>query len=420
MLRAARNVPVAVVTLFQRNPWIGWIGWGIFVVTALARTHPRRFGSTFSAYLDAAQRLWTGGEAYDPTTLGDFLYFPLTLLIYVPFTLLDRVTAAALALTIDVVFFTWACTALMVALTSPERRPIDAIALTGVPLLINIPAAWFNFKGVQAQVPMTAAMMAASAAMIGSRWLAASLWLFVAIAMKPLAIVMVLLCGALVREMRLLLVAAVAAVVLIPFAILDWSYLAGQYEAMGLKLWHIATAPPAQWVYQADFSTMVRALGVELPAGAALAIRIAAALGTLALAWRVRRHGGSRSFAFAVLILSGCYLTLFGARNEFLSFIVLTPSLAVLAGPIVIRNPADYRGWLLIVAALLLGFAFELSVDVTLKPAIVTAIYLWLAWMMAVPQRWRELVEGNGTMPSGASEQAVADAVAGTSGLAKT
>jgi hypothetical protein len=269
------------------------------------------------------------------------------------------------------------------------------IALAGVPLLINIPAAWLNFKGVQAQVPMTAAMMAACVAMIGSRWRVASFWLFVAIAMKPLAIVMVLLCGALVREMRLPLVGAIAAAFLLPFAFLEWSYLAAQYQDMGLKLWHIATAPPAQWIYQADFSTMVRALGVQLPAGLALGIRIAAALGTLALAWRVKRNGGAHSFAFAVLMLSGCYITLFGPRNEFLSFIVLTPSLAVLAGLMLMRNDADYRGWLLIVAAVVLGFAFDLATDAVLKPAIVLAIYAWLAWLTAVPARWRAIVEGD-------------------------
>ena len=322
----------------RRYPWIGWTGWGIFVVVALARTHPRRFASTFAAYLDAAQRLWAGGQVYDPATLGDFLYFPLTLLIYLPFTLLDRVTAAALALSIEAAFFTWACATLAVALAPEFKRRVDVIALAGIPLLITIPAAWFNFKGVQAQVPMTAAMMAACAAIVGSRWLTASFWLFVAIAMKPLAIVMVLLCGALVREMRAPLIAAVAAVILLPFAVLDWGYLIQQYEAMGLKLWHIATAPPAQWIYQADFSTMVRALGVELPASVALGIRVAAALGTLALAWRVKREASLRSFASAVLLLSGCYITLFGPRNEFLSFIVLTPSLAVLACGMLARD----------------------------------------------------------------------------------
>jgi hypothetical protein len=412
MLRALRNVRVAIVTPFRRYPWIGWVAWGIFVVAALARTHPRRFASTFAAYLDAAQRLWAGQQVYDPATLGDFLYFPLTLLVYVPFTLLDRVTAAALAMLLGAAFFTWACTMLTVALLR-DRRMIDAIALAGIPLLINIPAAWFNFKGVQAQVPMTAAMMAACVAMIGSRWRMASFWLFVAIAMKPLAIVMVLLCGALVREMRLPLIGAVAAVILLPFAFLDWSYLAVQYQAMAVKLWHIATAPPAEWIYQADFSTMARGLGVPLPAGVALGVRIAAALGTLALAWRVRRDGGTKSFAFAVLVLSGCYITLFGPRNEFLSFVVLTPALAVLAGLLLMRNDADGRGWLLILAALMLGFTFDYhDVDGVLKPAIVLAIYVWLARLMVVPARWRGIVEGDEPLRTSASDP-IAGVVAG-------
>jgi ascorbate-specific PTS system EIIC-type component UlaA len=63
------------------------------------------------------------------TTLGDFLCFPLTLVIYVPFTLLDRVTAATLVMLLGAVFFTWACTMLTVALLPRERRMIDSIAL---------------------------------------------------------------------------------------------------------------------------------------------------------------------------------------------------------------------------------------------------------------------------------------------------
>ena len=144
---------------------------------------------------------------------------------------------------------------------------------------------------------------------------------------------------------------------------------------------------------------MLRAFGVPLPAGVALGIRLAAALGTLALAWRVKRDGGPRSFALAVLVLSGCYITLFGPRNEFLSFIVLTPSLAALAGLVLIRDEADYRGWLLIAAAVVLGFAWNLRVDAVLKPAIVTVIYVWLAWLMASSERWREIVEGNVAAP---------------------
>ena len=111
-------------------------------------------------------------------------------------------------------------------------------------------------------------------------------------------------------------------------------------------------------------------------------------------------------FAFAVLILSGCYITLFGPRNEFLSFIVVTPSIALLAALLLNRDAADYRGWLLIAAALVLGFAWTLAIDAVLKPAIVTAIYIWLAWLMAVPARWRALVEGDEPLRAGAGDHA--------------
>ena len=86
MLKAAKSAGDAIVGLFRRHAWIAWIGWAIFIAVALARVHPRRFASTFAAYLDAAQRLWAGQQVYDPNTLGDFLYFPLTLLVYAPFT----------------------------------------------------------------------------------------------------------------------------------------------------------------------------------------------------------------------------------------------------------------------------------------------------------------------------------------------
>ena len=44
---------------------------------------------------------------------------------------------------------------MMPALSPRNGRADDAVAPVGVLLFINIPAVWFNFKGIQAQVPMT-------------------------------------------------------------------------------------------------------------------------------------------------------------------------------------------------------------------------------------------------------------------------
>lgn len=376
--------------LVERFPWLGWVGWIAFCVLALARTHPRRFAAAFGYYLEFAQKFAARETLYDPKSLTDVSYWPSTLVVLVPFTLLDATVSAVIVLTVSIVALTWAAIDLMRAL-KPSRG--DALMLAGLLLLINIPAAWYNFKHVQLHILMTAGMMAAAACMIRERWLLATLWLFVALVVKPIAIVMVLLCGALVPKMRIPLFVAVVIGSLLPFAFAHSDYLMEQYRLFGLKLWTVASSPPSEWIYQADFSTMLKSIGIVLPGTVSVPLRLVAALGTLWLAWCVStRNRGA--FALAVLMLSGCYLTLFGPRNENVSFLVLTPAITALALLMLVHDRTDWRPWLLIGAAMVLGFVVSLEVDRFVKPAIVTAIYIWLIYLMTVPVRWRLLVEG--------------------------
>ncbi len=90
------------------------------------------------------------------------------------------------------------------------------------------------------------------------------------------------------------------------------------------------------------------------------------------------------------------WFTLLGPRNKFLSLIVLTPALTVIALLLLGRRADHWRGWLLIAAALLRGFSINLATDAVVKPAVVLAIYVWLAWLMAQPGRWLAVVEGAG------------------------
>ncbi len=390
MFAAAARAPGAIAGLFRKYPWIGWAGWIVFVAAVLIRMHPRRFGAAFQYYLDFAAKLWAEQTIYDPASLGDVSYWPSSLLLFVPLTPLDSTVAGVIALSIFAGLFTYAAVSLTRALLDDRA---DALLLAGVLLLINIPAAWYHFKQVQLHIPMTAGMMLAAAAMIRARWSAAALWLVLALIAKPLALVMALLAGVLAPRMRLLLIAGIVAGFALPFAFVGANYLAGQYQLFGLKLWAVATAPPAEWVYQADFTTLLRAVGIVLPGPVSFAVRLVAALGTLALAWNVRRAGGSKALALALLLLSGCYITLFGPRNENVSFLVVTPSITALGLLMLLRNETDWRGWVLLLAAPVLGFVISLPVDAVVKPAVVMAIYLWAARQMIVPERWRLLVE---------------------------
>ena len=381
----------AIAEWFAKNPWVGWVSWIVFCVSILVQTGPKRFGSTFSVYLDYADKLWSRQPLYDATTLDGFNYWPASLLIYIPVLRFDPVVAGWIMITFAMGVFTFACVKLLDALL-PQERPVSAMTAAGILLLINIPAAWFNFKYIQAQILMTSGMILGATAMMRGRWLLASLWIFLAAVMKPLAIVMLLLCGAVQPRMRLPLIAALIAGFLLPFAFVEWSYMAEQYRTWVAKLSFMAHVMPTDWPYQADFQTMLDTFRIVVPPNVATGIRFAAAFGTLALAWRISRIEGRTVFPLAVLILSGCYITLFGPRNEFLSFLVLTPGLTALAFVLFGRDAQDTRGWLLIAAVLVLGFSVSFPVDRVTKPFVVTLIYIWLIWLTLDPQRWRELL----------------------------
>lgn len=381
----------AVAEWFAKNPWVGWAAWIVFCISILVQTGPKRFGSTFSVYLDFANRLWSRQPLYDATTLDGFNYWPSSLLIYIPVLRLDPVVAGWIMITFAMGVFTWACVKLLDALL-PQERPVSAMTAAGILLLINIPAAWFNFKYIQAQILMTSGMMLGAAAMMRGRWHLASLWIFLAAVMKPLAIVMLLLCGAVQPRMRLALIGALIAGFLLPFAVVEWSYMTEQYKAWMLKLSFMAHVMPTDWPYQADFQTMLDTVGIVVPPHIATAIRFAAAFGTLALAWRISKIEGRTIFPLGILLLSGCYITLFGPRNEYLSFFVLTPGLTALAFVLFGRDAKNMRGWLLIAAVLVLGFSVSFPVDRVTKPLVVTLIYIWLIWLTLTPQRWRDLL----------------------------
>jgi len=393
----------AIIGFFQRLPWFGWAVWLLVCTILVVQAAPRRIGSTFNVYFETARLFAAEQPLYDPERIDNFLYWPVSLLLYRPLVACEAITAARIVLALSVALLSLACVQLMQALLGsppywrggePGPRPHArlAVALAGTLLLINLPAAWFNLKSVQAQVAMTAGMLLAAAAMMRGSFRLAAAWLFFAAVVKPLALVMLLLCAALERRMRLALAAALIACILLPFLFADPSYVAEQYRLWLRKLWSLANVAPRDWPYQADIQTLLDGLGIILPRSVMLAIRLIAALGTLALAWRVAAVASRREFGLAVLLLAGCYITLFGPRNEFLSFLVLTPALAALALLLLLQNPGDRRGWLLILAALLLGMVWALAVDRVLKPAIVVFVYGWLAWLMVTPQRWQKLL----------------------------
>jgi hypothetical protein len=165
-----------------------------------------------------------------------------------------------------------------------------------------------------------------------------------------------------------------------------------QYRLWIAKLQQLTSVDPGEWLYQADFATMLDTFGITLPHALQTVIRLAAALGFLALVWRIARYGNIVVFAVAVTLYAACYINLFGPRNEFLSFLVLTPTLAGIALMLLKRNVHDQRAWLLIVAVLAIAFHGALEVDRVVKPLLTFVVLGWMIWMTIDMRRWVEML----------------------------
>jgi hypothetical protein len=384
-----QRLHVTLLGLLQRFPWFGWAIWIVIVVAVLLRMHPRRYGAAFGYYFDFALSLWAEEPVYDPSKLAGVSYWPSSVLMFIPLARFGETPAAAISFAIFAALLTWAAVALVRALL--DDRP-GAIWIAGLLLAVNALPGWYHFKHVQLQIPMVAAMMLAAAALMRERYSLSAFWLTIALILKPISLVMLSLTAATVPRMRVQLIAGMLIAAALPFAFLHWHYLIGQYQELGMKLWTVTTAPPGEWIYQADFTTLLRAAGIVLPGKVTFVIRLAVALGTLWLAWRVRETGDRKAFALALLTLSGLFITLFGPRNENVSYLAVTPAISAVAFLMILRNAADLRGWVLIAACQALGYVVSVPIDVVTKPAIMVVIYIWFAALMVEPGRWCALM----------------------------
>jgi hypothetical protein len=246
----------------------------------------------------------------------------------------------------------------------------------------------------QMQMPMTSAMICAAVAGMRGRWQAMAWWLVLAIALKPLAVVMALLAVAVVPQTRLPMALGIAALLLVPFGFQNWNYVAAQYGGYLENLSVIANAPPGQWYAQTEISTLFRSIGWELSSPARLAIRVGAAIGVLVLAWRIAAIGMARATAFALLILATCYIGLFNPRQENVSFIVVAPGIAALAMVYLGRNIADIRGWIWLALAILVEVNWRngTRAGAWLYPGWMVLIWVGLLRLMIDPRRWCNLL----------------------------
>jgi alpha-1,2-mannosyltransferase len=340
---------------------------GIAAITLL-KNDPR---SVTHEYGRAAGLWWQGQPIYTDGAHG-FLYLPQAAMAFTPFTWLPNAPREIV----------WRCAGLALLVFGVRRLSgllfmafKDAAFLIATPLVIV--SALGSAANGQTNIHLAGLFALCFADLIDKRWSRVAIWLMLALACKPTAVVMVLLVGAVyIRPMWWRLGVAIAVFALLPFAHPNPAYVGGQYQDCLAKL--AAASQPGD-SFQ-DFRGLLIEFGlvhvervaatsrhagsiVQTPPEAVLTVvRVVAALLTLALVVIASRRFRDVGRAVILYTLGAIYLTLFNPRTEGLGYILLGVPAAMWA----VRE-LHHRRWAAAVFFIFFALSTQLSTQIAMN-----------------------------------------------------
>lgn len=301
----------------------GWLLWAVYavVVATVTFTDPATPGQVYSIYREASLA-WHASEVVYRQDGTGFLYLPSSAVLFTPFALLPFAWAATLWRIVNIGLL---AAGLWRFCGAPRRQgPTRGFLLA---TLVVTPLVWSCARHGQMTLAMAALLLAGTADLAAARTNRAAVWLCLALAVKPLALVVWLLVLALHPAMRLRLALGLLAVLGLPFLTQSWGYALEQYQAAVAALRHAAIH--AQDSPQAQVFWSLRELGVELAMPIQTGMQAAGAVATLALCWLARRRCPPWDAALLLYTLGVGYLLLFSHKTERNTYALLAPPMAM-------------------------------------------------------------------------------------------
>jgi hypothetical protein len=296
-----------------------WIGLFLVATTSSFSGHRR----TVTHHYQAASEHWFAGQALYRNDGDGFLYFPQSAILYSPFAFLPG----------DLGEIVWRGAILGVfaygvfRLTQVARRTsgIDFFALTTI---ICVPLAFSSERNGQATLIMAGLMMLAASELVDERWWRAAMYLSLAVAIKPLSLVLAVMAVILYPETIRPLAACALFWILVPFVTADGQYVVNQYMSCESML-HAAVdrGHDANW---AQVFGLLQVVGVDMPPVWRLLVQTLAAVATLGLGWYAQRRMPRNWAGIYCYGLAICYLMLFNPRTENNSYSALGPMIGLI------------------------------------------------------------------------------------------
>jgi hypothetical protein len=258
--------------------------------------------------------------------------------------------------------------------------------------VLSLPIVWGNAQNGQANLPMAGLMLHVAVELVARHWNRAALGLVLLVALKPLAVVPLLLVGALYRQMWWRLLSGLAILALLPLLKGDLSYAVEQYRLCILKMRSAAAPEDGRWQ---DVTGILRAFKWQVPDLALTAVRGAAALGTLGVAWVARQRWGEPLGSLGVLTLATVYICLFNPRTEGMTWVLTIGPMLLFACVQALDNRWRTAALLLTVAIVIdAGHVLTGGVNTYLRPI---AGLVFLGWFILAAFDWRPRVTDSGS-----------------------
>jgi len=362
----------------SRAAWLRWAAFAfclaIFVaIMADARRAPDKH-TTMPTYRLAATNWWAGVDAYSKDQHGGFLYFPQAAFLFSPFNSLPFELGEIAWRAFIFGLYVYALVRLHDFFLSKDGVRSNKSFLLLV--LLAVPCALASLRNAQFDLPLAALIVMTAAEIAASRWIAATVWLCLAVALKPLAVVPLLLFGAIYWKLIPRVIIGLLIVLALPF--LHWSpaYVAHEYYRCVETLMSASKGEEPKF---SDLAALLSHVGYNPSYELKTVVRVIFAAVYFGIGWVAARRLSLAEAAWVIGALSADYLMLFNPRTEACSYVFLGPWVASLALLYAQRNRATWLVWLLGFAALGLacdGFpkignvSVHLLTDRWLKPLI--------------------------------------------------
>jgi hypothetical protein len=378
----------------ESGAWLVWACFALLVVVAKLDS-VYSIENVFAIYREAGLR-WLDGRDLYPAEFR-FNYFPPSAVLFAAWSSLPFALGGALWRIVNIAVFAfglWTVTHRSEASPSSQRFFIATV----VTVALSASAARYG----QMTLAMAGLMMAAVAYVETGALRRAAVCAALAVALKPLAVVLVLLLVVIYPRLLWRVGLAIAAFFLLPFLFQHSDYVWRQYAAVPAML---ATRAQPNYDWQQNIFGLLDKLWWTATDTGQAAVSGAGAVMVLLLCWRVRRHAPAIGVALSIYALASCYILLFGSGTERNTYAMLAPVIGLVAAAAWDARDRCLLGFIsAVILIMLLSYTLQRAYPHTVlamaKPVACLLLLGALVWMvLRAPRETTKLAEPRASSP---------------------